>query len=202
MTMEFDLVSGFAYYWLPKTPNLKPFVESADTQNNPHQTKEWAEERVNHWWNVAISKFPPRHINRFDAPRVRFDDRMTAKNGGTAHSGKHLITLTTKYLQEDDFENTIVHEVCHIVASYHFGAACAHSARWKTVMLSTGYMPHRCHTYNLAKSALTCKCNHDNVLANVDILKKLKQGITTYRCEKCKTVLELPKSYELDGILK
>ena len=187
-------------YCLPyvfRTPNFKPFVQSADTNNNPHQTKQWAEERVAHWWNIATSKFPNRAINRPDPPKVRFDDRMNAKNGGTAHSGKHLITLTTRYLQEDDFENTVVHEVCHIVASYHFGAACAHSARWKTVMLATGYMPHRCHTYSLLKSCLTCKCGHENVLINQDIRKKLKQGITTYRCEKCKVVMELPQSHEL-----
>ena len=47
---------------------------------------------------------------------------------------------------QDDFLNqTVPHEVAHLIADYFFQACCGHDARWQSVMIRLGKEPMRCH---------------------------------------------------------
>jgi predicted SprT family Zn-dependent metalloprotease len=43
-------------------------------------------------------------------------------------------------------DNTVAHEVAHVIAGLKYGENCGHDWRWRRTMQALGYTPTRCHT--------------------------------------------------------
>ena len=93
---------------------------------------------------------------RVSVPHVVFNLRgITA---GMAFSYVEGFTPLIRYnlgLAKENLEafldNTVPHEVAHIVANRHFGKNCGHKREWQWVMRKVyGIEPKRCHQYDVS----------------------------------------------------
>jgi len=83
---------------------------------------------------------------------LEWNDRFTSTMGHGSHPYM-LIRLSIPIYQRasvKDQEDTVVHEMCHIIAFEKFGYGIkTHGTEWKTCMLTAGYKPERCHSVDL-----------------------------------------------------
>lgn len=134
------------------------------------------------------------------------------KNGASIRYQPELMEQNEK----DFFEDTIPHEVAHIVVHYLYPNSKVrrgtynyrtgrttyrrvvkpHGNEWKRVMRDFGVKPERCHTYDtgnvgqrkLAK-AYTYKCACQTFQLTQIRHRRILQG-KKYSCQKCRTVLQ------------
>src|SRR5437868_1149491 len=87
-----------------------------------------------------------------DKVRFRWSNRMTRAAGFAFNTGviKLSIPLFARATPEKQ-RNIIVHEICHI-AERVMGYKMGHGKLWKSLMLSMGETPTRCH--NIDRSGL------------------------------------------------
>lgn len=123
-------------------------------------------------------------------PHVRFDLKGTT--GGYAHYQEWAIRLNVQALEdfrEEMIENTIPHEVAHLVAFELYGAGIApHGWEWQRIARILGCDASRCHSMPLEKAKKTrkflyvCMCQKHQVGLNVH--RKIQAG--QYRvCDTC-----------------
>ena len=139
--------------------------------------------------------------------KVIWNNRMTRAMGkatykrnyfdGNGHGLIHLsVPLFARASPEQQME-TIVHELCHVVAIKQFGRHRYHGPIWKNFMWSCGYPnASRCHTVD--RTGLTTKyqayCDCPNgVKVGPIVYRRLAAG-TSYRCRTCKSSLKLELS--------
>jgi SprT protein len=136
------------------------------------------------------------NLDEIRFPKIRFD--LKGKCGGQFVSGgwkdvwdiRINVEALTKYT-EHYIEQTVGHEVGHLVAKFVYGAK-GHDYKWKRVMRDFGLPADRCHTYDLTPARRTqkfkykCACSEHEVGAKVH--RKLQLG-AAYTCRKCNTRL-------------
>ena len=122
------------------------------------------------------------------------------KTAGYAHYAAHKVTFNEVIARDnfEKFENTVIHEVAHLVTNRLFPNAKPHGREWKYVMRKLGAIPSRCHRYNVAsiketrvptkKYIYTCMCSegkkehliggqrHNNIVA----------GRKVFTCNACR----------------
>jgi SprT protein len=117
---------------------------------------------------------------------------------GCAYTGKFKrIELSEQLFLENIesfFENTIPHEVAHILTEILYpNAKQDHGPEWKSVMRELGIEPVRCHNYdtsscyNDTRIRYNCVCSTHHLLSKIRH-NKAKLG-TEYSCGTCKTRL-------------
>lgn len=88
------------------------------------------------------------------APQIRYEwsNRMTSTKGRVWYTrkfikfSKPIFDLDT----EEGNENTVAHEVCHIIAYTRYPKCKPHGVEWQTAMIMAGYKPERCHNVDCA----------------------------------------------------
>ena len=110
--------------------------------------------------------------------------------------GRLLEEIVETVLENEAFHE-LPHELAHLVSYHLYGRhGTGHGPNWKTVMITLGIAPERCHRLdteglegvkNKAKFVYTCKCGTTFTLGPVRH-KKVQAGSTHY-CRKCRTYL-------------
>jgi SprT protein len=110
--------------------------------------------------------------------------------------------------KEEYINQTIPHEIAHIISDNHFGRekGDSHGDNWKRVMLYFGKNPKRCHNYEVKKTKTWrldrfqthCKkCGLKMVFSKV-IYNKMLKGKGRY-CNKCETRINPKDVIPFDG---
>lgn len=127
--------------------------------------------------------------------RVRRSSEKFRVNG-TVCRMRLSIPLWTR-ATETERENTVIHEICHLVAAHEAhlhgtNVSSAHGYEWKSVMCRAGVTPKRCH--NVSNKGLSsrrripakCACK-DHELTPLVAGRIL--GGAKYTCRGCKAVI-------------
>lgn len=133
-----------------------------------------------------------KYKRTFVRPTIVYDVKGTT--AGFAHYGKNEIRLNVELLYthwDDMLNNTVPHEVAHIVAGQQYGFNIKpHGGEWQIVMLYLGLEPTRCHNYEVKKARVhktpyvyLCDCKEHHVTA---LLHKRMLAGRTYQCNTCK----------------
>ncbi len=128
---------------------------------------------------------------RFAVPEIRFDLR-----GGTAGEAAPrlwLLRFNRELLSrygESFIEETVPHEVAHLVASRVYGRCIApHGSEWRAVMEFFGAEPSRCHNFEFAPTRrlrtyrYRCGCR-EHWLTSIRH-NRARRG-TEYLCKSCR----------------
>lgn len=118
---------------------------------------------------------------------------------GRARLSRSTIELNVRLLQDhpiEEFENTLIHEVAHLLVFALYGAR-GHGTHWKAMMRRMGAEPTRCHTLPVDHLRRTrpiagvafCECRGEIPIKAVRYRNMLK-GIN-YICKHCKVRLTL-----------
>jgi SprT protein len=151
------------------------------------------EEAVNKSVDETINKlqslFPNRSIER---PKILWD--LQGHTAGQAIGGHtirlNLDLLFDKHLQ-DMLDQTIPHEVCHIVDAQMHGRS-SHGYRWKYLMFHIGLEPDRCHDYETKAARVRKRMPRDQIYycacgdhpVTIILHRKMQAG-KRYRCRTC-----------------
>jgi predicted SprT family Zn-dependent metalloprotease len=120
-------------------------------------------------------------------------------------AGNHKIRLSAKiwpYMTEQQRYETVVHEVCHIIANINFARNCKHDWRWRLTMRNAGVKPERCHNipiYELGiskrrgrRERVVGKCGCVNgCQVGPTVAKRMREKNMAYRCVRCKQKISL-----------
>lgn len=82
-------------------------------------------------------------------PQVRFG--INGTNGGTANAAQNLIQFNPTLLRENVevfMEQTVGHEVAHLIQRTRWPESDPHGAEWQQVMRQFGLPAKRCHAYD------------------------------------------------------
>lgn len=104
-------------------------------------------ERVAHKVWQVLEELNEEYNAEFDFPRIEWC--MIGTTAGRAWLGQWRIQLNEQLCKEnlEDFINdTVPHEVAHLVAYKVFGDD-GHGDGWRSVMRALGLNPTRCHDY-------------------------------------------------------
>lgn len=123
---------------------------------------------------------------------------------GRARLSRLTIELNARLLQDhplEEFENTLIHELAHLLVFALFGAR-GHGVKWKNMMRRLGAVPTRCHTLpvdHLRRSRpiaglASCACRSEIPIKAVRYRNMLK-GIS-YICKHCRVRLVLNEEPE------
>lgn len=92
-------------------------------------------------------------------------------------------------------DQTIPHEVAHIVQYQVFPRCRGHGRAWKRIMRAFGKEPRRCHEYDLStvkvrrqkrhEYACACRVHHLTTVRH----NRVRRGQTNYSCKTCGTTL-------------
>ena len=93
---------------------------------------------------------------------------------------------------EDFLNDTVPHEVAHLVTHLIYGYVSAHGPEWKYVMIRLGKQPNRCHNMEFESARkinkpfdYTCKCGLSFHLTEREH-NEMQHNKFTYHCKKCK----------------
>lgn len=130
---------------------------------------------------------------------IEFNHRFTRKMGqakGNNRLGLYTVRLSVPLFMratEEDRENTIIHEVAHIITFILYPKATPHGREWQMVHRKLGKEPSRCHTIDrtgLSRKVATvkckCKCRVWEVTKTL-YTRRTKVLNIVGMCPKCKT---------------
>jgi SprT protein len=142
------------------------------------------------WYELGCNKL------NIPVDNLKVEFGLSNSIAGTAYTHsrriKYNITLA-KENQSDFINETIPHEVAHILANRYYQSNCGHKAGWKRVMLLLGKTPSRCHSYDVSnvgrkKIKYNCPCG-ESFYVGINLHGKIQNGSNHY-CTKCKTRLK------------
>ena len=100
----------------------------------------------------------------------------------------------------EERRNTVIHEVCHIVANYKYqlwrnpGRRNPHGKEWAYCMRQCGQNPARCHKVdrtglkrNHTRTKYKVHCDCKEWLIGPARMRRITRGTTDYQCPYCKT---------------
>lgn len=139
--------------------------------------------------------------------KYEFNRRFTARLGDATWKPMQNIGVVRFSLplweraSETEKYETIVHEVCHIIANSQARATGyinqPHGPEWKRLMIICGVAPESCHTVNrdglarkLPRVQATCGCMTHNITTNR--ATRMSKG-KKYKCLKCNNLIALVK---------
>jgi SprT protein len=144
-------------------------------------------------WAEARRLYPVLVDMGLPLPLVTFDVRGTT--AGKAYYRAHRVAFNLKLAEHvglEAFQQTITHEVAHLVTALVYGKQQPHGWHWARVMEALGARPERCHSYDVStvrvrRNTRTCKatcgCREHDVTPAMHA--KLVAGVR-YRCGLCK----------------
>ena len=92
---------------------------------------------------------------------------------------------------QQDKENTVKHETCHLIARAKYGKVVSHGEQWKQTMLRAGQEPIRCHSIKLPQKTIDVVCTGCKIIIGMGLRRaaKMKRG-QKYLCITCNTPVE------------
>lgn len=139
---------------------------------------------------------------------VSWNGRFTARMGDARwdrRRGQGLIRLSVplwpKASREEQRE-TVIHEVCHVIADAVYHGNMGHGPKWQRMMKLCGYPEaRRCHAVD--REAIRARRQQQQVLAacgcpdGVQLgpvqARRLRAGVA-YHCRRCRQVVRLPSA--------
>jgi len=130
-----------------------------------------------------------------DKVRVEFKSRFTARMGDANYTEMRVRFSTPLFNRASaaNQENTVVHEMCHIIARHKYldRRIKPHGYEWQLCMLVAGYQPERCHKVDRTGLKRTTKTMEAKCLCMVHkITPKMWANIYTKKqarnCRRCK----------------
>lgn len=121
---------------------------------------------------------------------------LKGRTAGLAWSFQKLIQLNLGLLndpryQDDMLNDTVPHEVCHIVQYQIAPRSKSHGYEWQRLMLMIGLQPTRCHSYETTPArkhsrphSYRCDCDQVRMVTNL-MHTKIQPG-KIYTCNNCK----------------
>jgi SprT protein len=148
--------------------------------------KERAKKSLAYWVELARQRFKlPLFM-----PTISFD--LVGTTAGKAFLLQRHVQLNAVLLTEnlESFEqDTIPHELAHLIVYHVLGRSGGHGPEWKEAMRRLGLDPKRTHNYDVANSrttaqvtGYTCGCGHHPVSPKMH--NKIRLGARA-RCKKC-----------------
>ena len=129
--------------------------------------------------------------------RMTFDLRGTSAGMAYWFSGKIRLNngLLVAHTLDEMLNQTLPHELAHIIAGRMEGRKMGHGPRWRNIMRNLGLNPDRCHgmevehlkTRRERSYPATCGCG-DRTLS-IRRGNRMRRTGCTYRCGKCKTTI-------------
>lgn len=147
---------------------------------------------------VKESKLKAKEKLGLELPPLTIKYELTGWRAGTASSAKYTIQLNQDYLTrftEDMLNQTIPHEVAHIVADIYYKRFCNHNKLWCNIMSNVyGLLPLRTHNFGaplngkrIARYQLSCSyCNFKHTFGRVLKNKIILFGVERFFCRSCK----------------
>ena len=133
-------------------------------------------------------------------PQVAFDLRGQAAGQAVWRAGQPPLlrfNLAIARHYGDDFVNeTVAHEVAHVVARHCHPGGRPHGREWRAVMRQFGIRePRRCHDYRDGSEAVRrqrrwlyeCSCRMHQLSTTRH--RRIQAGLTVYHCRQCRGVL-------------
>lgn len=129
------------------------------------------ENKLIHYSHEWIEKANELLGTSMEYPEVQCNLRGTTAGIAYTHSWKIRYNLGLARDNYQDFiEQTVPHEVAHLVADHYYEKRCVHGKEWKHIMRLFGKEPTRCHNYDVEKHRA----------------RRHKKYIYTCKCEACK----------------
>lgn len=107
--------------------------------------QEVAEFNVHKQWARALVFYPS--LKKYECPKTEISKRLKTTAGYAFYRPTNIVRFSAELMHEHTqnfIDDTIPHEVAHIVANNVFGSK-GHDAAWKRVMLALGVTPNRLH---------------------------------------------------------
>lgn len=123
----------------------------------------------------------------FSQPALRFD----IQGGRAGEARVNELRFNPTWLEEPDFNETVVHECAHWVQRTLYPASQSHGDEWKAVMLALGVQPERTHHYDMGelkgRHPYWCDCTqyHVSERLHTQMLAGQKR-----HCNKCNSNLK------------
>lgn len=158
-------------------------------------TREWLESQCREDAYKVMAKLHATadHYMKFSKVVVKYHARRTAAAGYA--NAEHVNMNLHLNANEAEFIDTLMHEFAHSISMIMYGKdGGGHGFRWKSVMLSMGREPKRCHDIDLAEAypdrwrKVMCVCGKAYSLSKRAVNKAIRG--TIYRCD-CRSVLQV-----------
>lgn len=131
---------------------------------------------------------------KFVAPSIGYFN--TSAIAGKAYYEENKVTFNTKLMHNENFEETVIHEMAHLATHIRYpDAKQAHGPEFKSVVTLLGGTPRTYHSYDVSKvkqkrmltrHIATCFCpGLEHKLTAQSAAK------TGWICKKCKAALTL-----------
>lgn len=152
-------------------------------------------EAVEYWVNAANRIFAGRDRMPMPLPECRFDLQGTCAGQACfpgSSSSPAYMRINTDLLERYPvriIQQTVPHEVAHLVQRRIWGACQAHGREWKSVMVAFGKKPERTHDltvkpYNASDTPFVCGCeDRAHYLSDKHLTVIAKGG--TLSCNRC-----------------
>jgi SprT protein len=135
---------------------------------------------------------------------IRFNDRFTRCAGKAIYNRRfcaYRVEFSTKLFERtsvEDRENTVIHEVAHIIAWIKYGFRVKpHGYEWQSIHRKLGREPSRCHSIDrsdlrrsVAKIQCGCNCRNFQISKTLYTRRMNKYG-SIGMCRKCKMKVEV-----------
>jgi SprT protein len=150
--------------------------------------------RVSELVELANAKFKVQ----IDVPDIEFYQKGTY--AGLANVSRHVVKFNEVLAKNnpETFDNTISHEVAHLVAAKVYPRAKqAHGPEFKLVHQILGGSGARCHSYDVsgvrknAVKRIIGKCNCTSHNLTVGTARKILAREASYYCKLCKSTILL-----------
>lgn len=127
--------------------------------------------------------------------KVEFNNRFTRRAGdasGKNSTREYRVRFSVPLFERttvEERENTIIHEVAHIITFILYPKATGHGPEWRSVHRRLGREPSRCH--NIDRTGLQnmrvvkCDCKTYNVTQTL-YTRRMNQYNSVGYCKKCK----------------
>ena len=130
----------------------------------------------------------------FKRPKLNFN--LRGQTGGKAYYRQHEIRLNKELLgieanTQQMVENTLAHELAHLIVGASYPRAKPHGIEFQRVMRRLGEVPTTTHSMDIAPKSgevpYKCNCVDEHMLSPIRHKKVLRGA--SYRCGICKTKL-------------
>lgn len=142
-------------------------------------------ELTHNWVDLFNEMFPTLNLAQ---PAVSFFSKSVM--AGCAYCSSNRLEFNEILMKQDGFENTVVHEIAHLIVKKLFPfAKQAHGPEFRRVMNAVGFEGTTYHKYDISEVRKTkryeykCSCK----IHNLSAIRHNNQscGRTRYKCSLC-----------------
>lgn len=138
---------------------------------------------------IANSHFP----NNVDFPQLDFTLKGGVAGQAFRRNALRFNLYHLRYHTEEMINQTVPHEVAHLIVYANFPQAKPHGREWKEIMRLLGALPERCHSYSsdirTKKWKYTCACNTIRFLSTRRH-NQIQKNKDCWHCGNCKENLQ------------